>query len=187
MTYFHFTGATLRDGQPIPPIGEWLSFDGEPIMCECGLHASEHPFDALQYAPGEFLHKVELDGIAHSQRDKVVARKRKIVATIDATDVLRRFARSVALDVAHLWNPPDVVLDYLKTGDESKRAAARAAARDAARAAAGDAAWDAAWVAALAAAGDAALAAARAAAGDKYRNQFAVMVEEEFSRQTVAL
>ena len=40
-----------------------------------------------------------------------------------------------ALDVIHLWNPPSIVIEYLKTGDEKIRAAASDAARAAARAA----------------------------------------------------
>ena len=30
---YHFTSATLRDGQPIPAIGETLVFDGPLEMC----------------------------------------------------------------------------------------------------------------------------------------------------------
>ena len=73
---------------------------------------------------------------------------------------MRRFARLAALDVAHLWDMPAIVREYLETGDETKcdaaRDAARAAAQDAARAAmyAARAAWvaGAAWAAAWAAA-----------------------------------
>jgi hypothetical protein len=60
--YYHFTGKKLRDGRDVPKVGEWLKHDGEIKMCEQGLHASAHPFDALSYAPGEFLHKVQLGG-----------------------------------------------------------------------------------------------------------------------------
>src|SRR5262245_49901989 len=45
-------------------------------------------------------------------------------------DALRYFARWCALSVIHLWpdpGPPDVVLDYLMTGDETIREAAGAA------------------------------------------------------------
>jgi hypothetical protein len=84
--------------------------------------------------------------------------------------VLREFARECALDVIHLWDAPQIVRDYLESGDDNLRAAARAAARvaawDAARAAAWDAARAAARAAAMAAAGDAAWAAAWAASGD---------------------
>lgn len=45
----------------------------------------------------------------------------RVIWQYDATPVLRQFAREVALDVAHLWNAPPVVLRYLKTGDESIR------------------------------------------------------------------
>ena len=156
--YYHFTSETLRDGTPIPAIGKWLIFNGVPIPCKCGLHASPDPFDALQYAPGERLHRVYLSGtiVSHgSPVDKFAAQKRKIVASIDATPILRLFARRVALDVIHLWDAPPIVKEYLETGDESKRAAAWAAAwaaaRDAARDAARAAAWAAAWAAVWAA------------------------------------
>jgi hypothetical protein len=172
MKAYHFTNGTkLRDGRDVPPIGEWLEHEGPIVPCSQGLHASEHPFDALMLAPGNMLHLVELDGeiIAHgSPIDKLVGRRRKIIATIDAEQLTRDFARWCASQVLHLWNAPDIVKEYLATGDESKRAAAWdaawAAARDAARAAAWAATWAAAWAAARAAALDAAKAAARDAA-----------------------
>ena len=77
---------------------------------------------------------------------------------------VRLFARECASDVLHLWDAPQVVKDYLATGDESIRTAAWTAAWTAAGAAAGDAARAAAWTAARAAEGAAARAAARAAA-----------------------
>ena len=72
---YHFVGAALRDGSPIPADGEWLTVKGDLKMCEWGLHASVHPFDALQYAPGETLCLVELDGEILHGDDKVCARK----------------------------------------------------------------------------------------------------------------
>ena len=165
MRAWHFVNKTLRDGSQIPSDGEWLHYTGNLVMCESGLHASKDPFDALQYAPGEMLCLVECDGHIIEGNDKLVCSQRKIVARMDATEMLRYFARMQALSVVHLWDAPDVVLDYLMTGDESLRDAARAAAGaaawDAARAAARDAAWAAAWDAARAAARDAAWAAAR--------------------------
>ena len=197
-TYYHFTGTKLRDGRPVPAIGEWLTYEGKVQMCESGLHASADPFDALQYAQGALLHKVVLKSIVEKKDDKVVARSRKIIATINVTELLRKFARLQALGVIHLWDAPTVVKEYLTTGDENLRDAARAAAwaaEAAARAAARDAAWvaeaaardaaraaarAAAWVAARAvawvAARDAAWVAARAAA----RKQFNNMVKAEF-------
>jgi hypothetical protein len=131
MKAYHFTSDTLTDGRPIPPIGEWLEHDGPVIPCESGLHASEHPFDALQFAPGNLLHLVEIEGDLRTHGtpvDKVVGRRRKIIATIDAEPLLREFARWCALQVIHLWDAPRIVREYLETGDESKRAAAEDAA-----------------------------------------------------------
>jgi hypothetical protein len=170
---YHFTNDTLHNGQPIPPIGKTLIHNGAVVPCSSGLHASEHPFDALQYAPGPRLHLVKLTGglISHGDPiDKWVGRKRTIIASIDATEILRYSARQFALSVTHLWNPPDIVLDYLVTGDDSLRTAAWDAAWAAARDAARDAAWDAAWAAAWAAARDAAWAAAWDAARDAARD-----------------
>ena len=181
---YHFVGDKLRDGRPVPPVGEWLVHDGPMVMCKSGLHASRHPFDALTYAPGPILCLVDCDEIAAEDADKLVCRRRRIVARFDATTILRAFARRCALEVIHLWQAPQVVRKYLTTGDESLRAdAARAAAwdvayavSDAARyaasaavsdAAASDAARDAAWDAAYAVS-DAARAAERAAQRERF-------------------
>ena len=160
MIGYHFTDKTLRNGHPIPPIGEWLEHEGKIVPCESGLHASVHPYSALRYAPGAYLHIVELEGDLQGHGnpvDKHVGRRRRILRTIDASDMLREFARWCALQVIHLWDAPEVVRDYLETGDknlsaavrDAARAAAWAAARDAARDSAmdsaRDAAWDAAW------------------------------------------
>lgn len=142
---YHFTNDKLRDGRPIPRKGVWLKHTGEVIPCSSGLHASLHPFDALRYAPGNILHLVEIRGdIQRHDNDKIVGHERKIIKTINAEKLLRDFARWNALRVVHLWLPaPDVVVRFLKTGDESLRAAAGAAAGAAAWNATWDAAWDA--------------------------------------------
>jgi hypothetical protein len=169
----------LRDGLSLPAVGEWLEQEGPIVICERGLHASYRAFDALGYAPtgvplGVCL--VEVDGVETEQADKLVCRRRRVLAWAPCDWVLRLFARECALSVLHLWQGevPAVVREYLETGNEEIRAAARAAAWDAAwdaaRAAAWDAAraaaWDAAWDAARAAARDAARAAAWDAARD---------------------
>ena len=139
---WHFVGKTLRDGRPVPADGVWLIHKGELRMCESGLHWSRQPFDALTYAPGEMLCLVEIGGDivepkSGEHTDKGISTKRKIIARMDATELLRYFARMQALSVIHLNEDlPEVVDDYLMTGDESLRDAAR------------DAAWAAAWAAA---------------------------------------
>ena len=192
MKCYHFTSNKLRNGDPIPPIGEWLEYTGKIVPCESGLHASEHPLDALQYAPGNLLHVVELEGdlVSHGNPiDKWVGRRRKIIATINAESLLREFARWCASQVLHLWDAPQIVKEYLASGDESLRGAAWGAAwgaamdaaRGAARDAAMDAAMDAAWGAARDAAWGAARGAARGAAWDAawgaQRTKFSEMVK----------
>jgi hypothetical protein len=188
---YHFVGKTLRNGQPVPVDGEKLIFDGQPVMCKFGLHASRHPFDALKYAPGPILCLVEMGGTVVEESDKLVCTERTIIRRIDATELLRYFARMQAVSVLQLWpsEPPYVVLDYLMSGDDSLRAAARAtawaaaratawaAARAAAWAAAGAAAWAAAWAATR----DAAGAAAGATAQDAARDAFNELVIESLA------
>jgi hypothetical protein len=205
MIYYHFTEPTLRNGEPIPPIGEWITCKGKIVPCKNGLHASPDAFDALQYAPGNLLHRVELDGdiTPHGDPvDKFAARKRMIVASIDATGILRLFARRVALDVIDLWDAPPIVKEYLESGDESKRAdassagnaartsaswAASSAACPAFRAAsyaaygAGSAACAASWAASSAAYGAGPLAAKQ----KLYRGWFNEMVDTAFALQEV--
>lgn len=144
---YHFTGDTLRDGRPIPPIGETLTHDGPLKLCVSGLHASIHPFDALFYAPGPLLHRVRMSGAIVHGDDKLVSSERTILASIDATDLLREFACWCAIDVIHLWDAPDIVTQYLKTRNESLREAAALAAREAALETAVETAVEAAWAA----------------------------------------
>jgi len=90
---WHFTGDTLRDGRPVPQPGEVLTHHGDIEMCASGLHASRRPLDALRYAPGENVHRVELWGDVEEAKDKLVGRHRRILWSADATEALRGFAR----------------------------------------------------------------------------------------------
>jgi hypothetical protein len=89
--------------------------------------------------------------------------------------LLNAFARWCALSVAHLWQSPmpDVVRQFLETGDEMLRSAAWAAAWSAAGAAARSAAWSAASDAARAATWAAASAATSAAQVEHLRGLLA--------------
>lgn len=177
---WHFLrpGGRLFTGEAAPPDGEWLKYDGPIVPCESGLHASERAIDALRYAPPErkiVLCRVELAGtiVEHGDPvDKLVASERRILWRLDGetTDrVLREFARWSASQVLHLWDAPQVVRDYLATGDEVLREAAWDAAWAVQVTAAEAAVWAAtkkvaAWAAADAASEAAADAAAEAAA-----------------------
>ena len=152
----------LRGGKALVD-GKTYAHNGNLHICESGLHASIKIRDALIYAPGPIVCRVECSGRLEEGGDKLVCSRRKVLWSLDATTALRVYARWCASQVLHLWNAPDVVKQYLSTGDESISAAAGAAAWDA-KAAARAAAWDAAEAAARASARTAAWAAAEAAA-----------------------
>ena len=181
MKAWHFLpamGQLANGGGPVK-LGEWLQYEGDLILCQQGYHASRRLIDALNYAPGPIACRVEVAGHIIKDDDKFVAQRRRVIVWCDATEVLRRFARPCALDVVHLWDAPDVVVQYLNTGDEPLRAAARDAAGSA-RAAAGSAR-DAAG-SARDAAGAAARAAARsawAAARAKQNRRLTAMISAE--------
>src|SRR5271166_1776269 len=187
---WHFVGDKLINGDPIPADGELLHYDGPMEMCKSGLHASERIIDALRYARGNTVCRVECFTDIERGPDKFICRDRVILWRVNAELPLRAFARTQALNVIHLWNAPDIVREYLETGDESKQSAARSAAwyaarsstdaaaaaastalssaeytaRSAARSAAWSAAWYAEWSAAESAAWYAAWYAAESAA-----------------------
>jgi len=166
---WHFTGADRRlrygDGREVVA-GEAIAVGGQPVLCENGLHASRKATNALKYAPGPYVWRVEVSGDVVEGDDKLAGRCRRAIWGFDATDLLLRFARKCALDVVDLWDAPDVVVRFLKTGDGVRAAyvAAEAAyvAAEAAEAAEAAVAAEA-YAAAYSAAYAAAYAAARAA------------------------
>lgn len=131
-------------------------FEGVPIPCTCGLHASPTPWDALQYACGPILWEVELsdNAVSHGNPiNKYAGKSRRYLRRVDLTAICRQFAAQQALEVIDLWESPAVIREYLEDEANGKdrsdiRDAARAAAWAAARAAARDAASAAAWDAA---------------------------------------
>ena len=153
------------DGRKIK-LGITHKVKGEIIPCKNGLHLSPKILDALTYAPGNIIYMVEGTGtiVPHGNPiDKYACSERTYISGgIDASKTISKFARLCALDVIHLWDAPEVVVRYLKTGDVDIRAAAARAAERAAT----DSAWAAARAAAdsARAAADSAWAAARAAA-----------------------
>ncbi|UUX50695.1 hypothetical protein NUH88_03125 [Nisaea acidiphila] len=130
---WHFIDENMRDGRPVPPDGERLEHGAPAALCESGLHASERVLDALIYAPGNTICRVECDGVAGRQDDKLVCGARTILWRVEGEELLREFARKVALDVADLWEMPDGVRKFLESGNENLRVAARADARELSR------------------------------------------------------
>jgi len=94
---WHFVGDTLRDGKPIPQDGIWLHHLSTCVMCESGLHASRRILDALVYAPGATICRVECADIVGEEKNKLVAKSRKILWRINGEEVLRAFAEQLSL------------------------------------------------------------------------------------------
>jgi hypothetical protein len=177
MLAWHFLAGDKRlgygDGRLVE-VGQTLECEGEPALCERGMHGSVRLIDAVYYASGPIVCRVKIEGDVIEDEDKLCGRRRTVLWMFDATNILHEFACGCAEDALALVAQPDArsveaiaaKRKWLRgeiTDEELD--AARAAALDAARAAAWDAAMDAASAAALAAAWDAS-AAARAAARD---------------------
>ena len=104
---WHFTdGLKLRDGQPLE-VGKTYTHKGKVKICESGYHASEHLLNALQYAPGAQLSRVECWGSVKTQDDKLVAENRTVLWTMDATMILHEFAYRVAEQTLAKIDNPD--------------------------------------------------------------------------------
>jgi len=61
--YWHFIRENKKLGYQddrIVRAGRTYKVDCEPILCESGLHASKEAIDALVYAPGPIICRVEL-------------------------------------------------------------------------------------------------------------------------------
>jgi hypothetical protein len=160
---WHFVGNLLRDGRPVPADGVPLIHDGPLVMCESGLHASERIIDALQYAPGSTICRVECGGEILRDTDKLLCRRRTILWRVEGEALLRDFARACARDVLHLWDAPDLMRRYLETGDEDIREAATRATQEAREKLATQARAAATWATRARAAAEAAEAASAAA------------------------
>lgn len=119
--HFLHNSGLLRDGRQPPPDGVWLEHEGPIVICESGLHASVRAIDALNYTLGSLVCRVECEGDVQFADDKLVCRRRRILWRADATAALRLFARRQALSVAHLWDIPDAMYQFLETGDEALR------------------------------------------------------------------
>lgn len=134
MRAWHFTSRKgyLSDGTPIV-LGEPVPhIDGPIVTGKRGYHASPAVYDALEYAPGPHLYRVDLSGAIEPHGEPIdkshvpddymyAASDSTAIAYIDATDLLFGFARQCALDVAHLWDAPEEWLHELRTGDPRMR------------------------------------------------------------------
>ena len=121
---------------------------GDIIICERGMHASRRVYDALSFAHGSQLCRVQVWGDVAEQPDKIVGRYREVLAIRDVASELRLWGcwciRNTPI------NGGKAVWDLL-TDERSRKAievAERFARNEATReelAAAWAAAWNAAW------------------------------------------
>lgn len=119
--YFSNLDRKLRyeDGRSIK-IGATHKHSGKVVLCQSGLHASMRAFDALKWAPGPVLWRVECAGDMVYDFDKLACSERKYIdCGMDISEMLNAYARWCAASVMHLWDCPDIVKSYLLTGDNS--------------------------------------------------------------------
>ena len=204
---WHFTdGMMLRDGTPLV-VGQTYRHKGPLVMCWSGYHGSRRLIDALHYAPGTRLSRVELSGQRIHDTDKLVAEQRIVLWTLDAHRVIVRWViwcaygalladREAghephpdswrALAVTQRWLDGDATLDAVRAAAWEARAARAAAwaarATRTGAAAASAAAWAAAWAAgAVRAAGVA--SAAHSAVRSAQNRKLTALVMAEHRRQ----
>lgn len=148
MKAWHFlrSDGKLRNGQYPPSIGESLIHTGAVEICSSGLHSSKRIIDALNYAPGSIVCRVDCRGIVASHTDKFVCRERTILAMADIADILHLWACDVAEDAMRVyrwkcaasWEAIRVKRQWVKGfASDGELRSARAAAGGAAALAAG--------------------------------------------------
>ena len=208
MLAWHFLSEDKRlgyDDGRLVEVGQTLECEGKPVLCSNGMHGSERLIDALKYASGPIVCRVEIEGDVIEGKNKLCGRRRTVLWMLDATDILHEFACACAEDALALVEQPDArsvaaieaKRKWLKgeiTDEELDAAWAAAwdAARDAASwaaasAASRDDARDAAWDDALAAAQAAAQAAWAASSAAAYAASWAVTRDAAWAKQNERL
>jgi len=167
MLAWHFLSEDKRlgyDDGRLVKAGETLECEGEPELCSNGMHGSARLIDALKYASGPIVCRVEIEGDVIEGDDKLCGRRRTVLWMLDATRILHEFACRCAEDALTLLAQPDA---RSVAAIEAKRRWLKSEITDEEMGSAWAEAWDAVWAArdaALAAAQTAAQTAARAAA-----------------------
>ena len=77
-------------------IGKWCQHDGKLEICRSGFHASEDPYDSLQYVYGPRWFSIEAKGKILRDKDKFVAREMRIVKELPTKRIAVKFAVACA-------------------------------------------------------------------------------------------
>jgi len=125
-------------------VGVWKKFRGGLELCKSGFHASEHPYDVLNYLQGNRLFRIEAKGKIIRGSDKFVAEEMRLVREV------KNFKR-LSVEFA-VWNAKRCLKNYEKkypNDDKPRKAISSAekwlrARNDAERKKAESAAWSAA-------------------------------------------
>ena len=169
---FHFLPESktlgFKDGREVR-VGETLTVEGEPVLCERGLHASPSVRDALAFLRGPVLTVVRLGGVVLHADDKSVGTERTCLWMKDVSQTLRIFACDCAeralLREREAGREPDP--RSWKAVEVARRfAAGEATSEELEEARAAGATWAAAWAAGAAGAARAAAQAAAQAAAE---------------------
>jgi hypothetical protein len=142
---WHFVADNRRmNHQPEMEItpGYIYSEHGPVKICKSGLHGSRKVIDALRYAPGSYLCRVDMWSEVKEDKDKLVARHRHVIAAKDVSSELRLWACWCVRQQWHLLHD-ERSKKALETAERFARGKATRQQLDAARAATWDAAWDA--------------------------------------------
>lgn len=165
MLAWHFLSEDKRlgfDDGRLVEVGVPLECEGAPVLCDNGMHGSVRLIDALFYAAGPIVCRVEIAGDIIEGDDKLCGRKRTVLWMLDATRILHEFAcecaegaltpvdnpdpRSVAaVEAKRKWLAGEITDYELDAAQLAAAYAARAAAATATAAA--DGARAAAWAA----------------------------------------
>ena len=111
-------------------VGEKLTVNGPPRLCQWGLHASLRLKDAADYSyvMNSCLHLVKLSGQIINDIDKDVATERTVIAQLTPIELvipLKKFAKKMAMKVSHLWKPSENVIGWMTEPQETRSAIMR--------------------------------------------------------------
>lgn len=191
MLAWHFLSEDKRlgygDGRLVEA-GKTLECEGKPELCKNGMHGSVRLIDALRYANGPIVCRVEIEGDVIEDTDKLCGRRRTVLWMLDATQILHEFACACTEDaLARVAYPDPRSLEAI----EAKRAWLRGEITDKELDAARSDAWDASWAATQgdvrAAYRDAAWAASRVGAEAVARDVMSAATRAERNKQNERL